>query len=140
MSDERTEAALTRETVVHKPEPEPFATRVRRLREDRNLTPTQLAFVCGVTEGAMRQIERGQTKRASLDVGIRMAAVLGVEPRYLAFGDGDGTQEPAVKAKPWVVAVPHGRIDEVETQVTAIRSRLDSLERRLERVERERRM
>jgi transcriptional regulator with XRE-family HTH domain len=67
---------------------EPFGKRVKRLREEQGILASHAAYLCGVTEGAIRQIESGQTKSASLHVGIRLAALLHVEPRYLAFGEG----------------------------------------------------
>lgn len=53
--------------------------RIRRLRERRGLTPSSLAHAIGITEGAARQMESGQTKAPSLHVGNLMANVLGVD-------------------------------------------------------------
>jgi hypothetical protein len=50
-------------------------------------------------------MESGQTKRASLVTGCRLAAVLGVTPAYLAFGDSDGRDDPRVLHNPYVVGV-----------------------------------
>jgi transcriptional regulator with XRE-family HTH domain len=40
-----------------------------------------------VTEGAIRQMESGQSKSPSFAVGIKLAHALGVTPEYLAFGE-----------------------------------------------------
>ena len=66
---------------------EEFGPRVRRLRLALGMTPNELAHSVGVTEGAIRQMESGQTRIASFPVGVRLAEALGVEPSYLAFGD-----------------------------------------------------
>jgi transcriptional regulator with XRE-family HTH domain len=67
---------------------ETFGDRLRRLRLDADLTPSALAHMVDVTEGAIRQMESGQTKSASLLVGLRLAEALDVDVRYLALGDG----------------------------------------------------
>jgi transcriptional regulator with XRE-family HTH domain len=58
------------------------------------MSPIDLAHSVGVTEGAVRQMESGQTKIASFPVGVRLAVVLGVEPLYLAFGDVEEKRPP----------------------------------------------
>jgi transcriptional regulator with XRE-family HTH domain len=70
-------------------EPETFGQRLRRLREARGLRKTVLARHVGLTEAAIRQLESGRTSDARLADGVRIAAVLGVDPRYLAFGDAE---------------------------------------------------
>lgn len=69
---------------------ETFGDRLRRLRVDAELTPSALAHMVGVTEGAIRQMESGQTKSASLVVGLRLAEALDVDVRYLALGSDEG--------------------------------------------------
>lgn len=69
---------------------ETFGERLRRLREARGLRKTVLARQVGLTEAAIRQLESGRTSDARLADGVRIAAVLGVEPGYLAFGDDQG--------------------------------------------------
>ena len=64
-----------------------FGERLRSLRTRRRLTPSGLAHAAGVTEGAIRQMESGQTKSASFLVGLRLARILGVTPWYLATGE-----------------------------------------------------
>ncbi len=66
---------------------EEFGPRLRRLRLAAGMAPIDLAHGVGVTEGAIRQMESGQTKIASFPVGVRLAEVLGVDAAYLAFGE-----------------------------------------------------
>jgi transcriptional regulator with XRE-family HTH domain len=63
-----------------------FGERLRRLRTATGLTASSLARSVGVTEGAIRQMESGQTKSASFSVGLAIADALGVDPWLLAFG------------------------------------------------------
>jgi transcriptional regulator with XRE-family HTH domain len=108
-----------------------FRHRLRRLREAKNITPSALGYLVGVTEGAIRQMESGQTKRASFAVGVRIAEVLGVEPAYLAFGDSDGRDDPNVADKPHVVPVDtRNRWDDAEARFTRLRERLTRVEHR----------
>lgn len=58
---------------------------------------TQLGYKVGVTEGAIRQMESGQSKSASFQVGVRLAQVLGVGPTYLALGEGP--MQPAAETE-----------------------------------------
>ncbi len=51
------------------------------------MTPSALARAVDVTEGAIRQMESGQTKSASFAVGLRLARALKVTPWFLATGD-----------------------------------------------------
>jgi transcriptional regulator with XRE-family HTH domain len=66
-----------------------FGERLRRLRLSRTLSCAQLAQRVGVTEGAIRQMESGQTKMASFVIGLRLAKELGTGPWYLAYGVPD---------------------------------------------------
>jgi transcriptional regulator with XRE-family HTH domain len=68
---------------------ERFGRRLRRLRLARGLSCSQLAYRVGVTEGAVRQMESGQTKIASFVIGLRLAKELGTTAWYLANGDTD---------------------------------------------------
>ena len=63
-----------------------FGDRLRRLRLARGLSCSELALRVGVTEGAVRQMESGQTKIASFVVGLRLARELGADAWYLANG------------------------------------------------------
>jgi len=66
---------------------ESFRERLRRLRLERGLSVGDLAQRAGVTEGAIRQMESGQTKNASFRTGLRLAKVLEVDANYLAEGN-----------------------------------------------------
>ena len=70
-----------------------FGERLRRLRLSRALSCAQLAHCVGVTEGAIRQMESGQTKMASFVIGLRLAKELGTGPWYLANGVPDDTND-----------------------------------------------
>ena len=72
---------------------ERFGRRLRRLRLACGLSCTQLAYQVGVTEGAIRQMESGQTKIASFVVGLRLARVLDTTAWYLANGNADDRGE-----------------------------------------------
>ncbi len=116
----------TNGTVPYRPTPSPlapdpdetFAERLQRLRVGRRLNCTQLAHAVGITEGAVRQMESGQTKRPSFLLGLRLADVLDVDPWYLATG----RQRP----------------DRAEHE-PSIGTRLTSLEQRVDVLEAERR-
>ena len=76
---------------------EGFGERLRRLRLGRGVSCAQLAARVGVTEGAIRQMESGQTKIASFVIGLRLAKELGTDAWYLANGvaDDDGSTQGA---------------------------------------------
>jgi len=78
---------------------ERFGRRLRRLRLARGLSCTQLAYRVGVTEGAIRQMESGQTKIASFVIGLRLARVLGTTAWYLANGGAADRDEPTDDAE-----------------------------------------
>ncbi|HEX3550507.1 MAG TPA: helix-turn-helix transcriptional regulator [Candidatus Elarobacter sp.] len=73
---------------------ERFGERLRRLRTAQAMSCAQLAQCVGVTEGAIRQMESGQTKMASFVIGLRLARELGVDAWYLANGDGEFAYDP----------------------------------------------
>jgi transcriptional regulator with XRE-family HTH domain len=99
-----------------------FGDRLRTLRSRQRLTPSALAHAVGVTEGAIRQMESGQTKNASFLVGLRLARLFGVSPWYLATG----TEEEGD------VAATDGSLIEVVEKLTL---QLHALDRRLRAVE-----
>jgi transcriptional regulator with XRE-family HTH domain len=68
---------------------ETFGERLRRLRYDKGFALTGLAMKVGLTEACIRQLENGRTREPRLGDGMRLADALGVDPRYLAFGEGD---------------------------------------------------
>jgi transcriptional regulator with XRE-family HTH domain len=66
---------------------ETFGERLRRLRTERGMTVVDLAGSLGVVEGTIRQLESGAVKWPSFQLGLRIAAHLDVDPRYLALGE-----------------------------------------------------
>jgi transcriptional regulator with XRE-family HTH domain len=74
---------------------ESFGERLRRLRVARGVSCAQLAHRVGVTEGAIRQMESGQTKMASFVIGLRLAKELGTDAWYLANGVADDAEAQA---------------------------------------------
>jgi transcriptional regulator with XRE-family HTH domain len=74
--------------------PERVGRRVQLLREEAGLTQTGLAEKCGVTEGAIRQIEDGTTKSPSFSTGVKLAYALGVSAYELALGYPMPESEP----------------------------------------------
>jgi hypothetical protein len=57
---------------------ERFRRQLRRLPEARHLTPSALGVLLGVSKARSHEMKSGQTKMASLPVGVRLAAVLDV--------------------------------------------------------------
>lgn len=101
-----------------------FGERLRALRTRKRLTPSALAYAVGVTEGAIRQMESGQTKIASLIVGLRLADFLGVTPWFLATGSDvpeKGSRSPEQQAQ---VA----KAEDVLVLVNALDRRVKALE------------
>jgi len=82
-----------------------FGQRLRRLRTGRAISCAQLAHRVGVTEGAIRQMESGQTKMASFVIGLRLARELGVDAWYLANGDEDVAYDPSASLATRVAAL-----------------------------------
>lgn len=70
-------------------------------------------------------METGQTKWPTFPIGVRLAHVLGVEPRDLAFGDSDGTE-----FAPGATPIPESRIDVVEKTLASLPQRLAALKRK----------
>jgi len=62
-----------------------FAERLKKLREDKELTPFDLSQKCGIREQNIRLYEKGRTPH-SLSVYKKIAKPLGTTPEYLAFG------------------------------------------------------
>ncbi|MEA2687787.1 MAG: Helix-turn-helix domain [Candidatus Eremiobacteraeota bacterium] len=94
---------------------ESFGERLRGLRLARGLSCAQLAHRVGVTEGAIRQMESGQTKMASFVIGLRLAKELGTDAWYLANGV---TDDPEARA---------GGADAISLRVTALEQRISKL-------------
>jgi transcriptional regulator with XRE-family HTH domain len=93
---------------------ESFGERLRRLRVAGRVSCAQLAHRVGVTEGAIRQMESGQTKIASFVIGLRLAKELGTDPWYLANGIADD-------------AAAHEGADAIVLRVAALEQRIASL-------------
>jgi len=93
---------------------ESFGERLRGLRLARGLSCAQLAHRVGVTEGAIRQMESGQTKMASFVIGLRLAKELGTDAWFLANGVPDGPEAQA-------------GADAISLRVTALEQRMKSL-------------
>jgi transcriptional regulator with XRE-family HTH domain len=91
-----------------------FGERLRSLRTKRRLTPSALAHAVGVTEGAIRQMESGQTKSA-----------LGVTAWFLATGRDapSGTESPSPDRSP-------AALERLSLQINAIDRRVKALEAR----------
>jgi transcriptional regulator with XRE-family HTH domain len=87
------------------------------------MTPSALAHAVGVTEGAIRQMESGQTKSASFVVGLKLARVFEVTPWYLATGE-DAETPGAAASDGALVAL----IEQLTLQVHALDRRLRALE------------
>jgi transcriptional regulator with XRE-family HTH domain len=110
---------------------ESFGERLRALRTRRRMTPSALAHAVGVTEGAIRQMESGQTKSASLLVGIKLAGVLGVTVTYLATGREKipETESPSPdRSAPILERLE--RLERHVLQINAIERRVKALEGR----------
>ncbi len=101
---------------------ETFGERLRRLRTERGFAPGELAYKVGITEGAIRQMESGQTKSASFPVGVRLASVLGVDAAYLALGER--TFSLLQDARPEAIA---GRLESLEAQVVNLAAQVQLL-------------
>lgn len=103
--------------------PETFGERLRSLRTKQKLTPSALAHAVGVTEGAIRQMESGQTKSASFLVGLKLAHFLGVTAWFLATGRDAApeTESPSTDRLP-------AALERLSLQINAIERRVRSLE------------
>ena len=103
---------------------ETFGERLRSLRERRRLTPSATAHAVGITEGAIRQMESGQTKSASFVVGLKLAALFGVTPWFLATGKDGPPDEVAHAGDASLVAL----VEQLTLQVHHLDRRLRALE------------
>jgi transcriptional regulator with XRE-family HTH domain len=102
-----------------------FGERLRSLRTRHRLTPSALAHAVGVTEGAIRQMESGQTKSASFLVGLRLSRELGVSPWFLATGENGPRSETESRSQPDPVL---GALENLTQQVTGLDRRVKALE------------
>jgi transcriptional regulator with XRE-family HTH domain len=100
------------------PDAETFGQRLKRLRAARSLRVLDVAYAAGITEGAIRQMESGVTKGATLAVGLRIAKLLGVSPEYLATGT-EGSDDDA-----GVLRVILGRLNDHERRLAEAERRV----------------
>lgn len=101
--------------------------RIKALREAKRLSIIQLASKSGIGENALRKVESGENKAPSFVTGVRIARALGVDPWYIAFGEGSPSN---VVTLPGVDANQHAS----ETRFQAIETRLDDLTRLVQSV------
>lgn len=85
-----------------KDEDRSFRERLKKKRAEFGLTPGQLAIAVGVTEGAIRQMESGQTKSASFATGVKLALALNCDPFWLATG----RPAPDLASQKWTFGGP----------------------------------
>ena len=115
-----------------------FRERLRALREQRGLRVRQLASAVGVTDGAIRQMESGQTKLSSFAVGLMLSRELHVNPWYLCFGDDGVHLETGIRSEEAVAKALESLIlgkaaqDQRESKLEA---RVAALERRIARAD-----
>lgn len=76
-----------------------FADRVKKARDAQDLTQRQLSTMADVRPMTISEWERGKRKTPGKDEVERVAAVLGVDPGWLLYGDvGEDT---ALEAPGW---------------------------------------
>lgn len=106
---------------------------MRAIREERGLRVGELARGSRVTEGAIRQMESGQTKYASFRVGLMLSRELKVNPWYLCFGEDGALLETGVRSEEAVAqaleslllerAALNQRVSKLEARVAALARR-----------------
>jgi transcriptional regulator with XRE-family HTH domain len=69
---------------------ESMGQRIKRMREQRGWTQTELADLVGVTVSAVSQWELDQTENVKL---LPLAKLFETDPHYLVFGQGRGVLE-----------------------------------------------
>ena len=94
---------------------ETFAQRLRRLREEHGRSIAELATEVGVSEGAIRQMETGNVRSPSFVVGLRLAHYLGVDPYYLASGEGSNLSDRLILVE--------RRLAKIEQRIAALPAR-----------------
>ncbi|MEO6913365.1 MAG: nucleotidyltransferase domain-containing protein [Candidatus Baltobacteraceae bacterium] len=73
-----------------------IGNRIRHYRTAHRLSTMELATRVGVTENAIQKLESGVTKQPSFDVGLRIAAELGVRPEVLVRASNSVRMLPRV--------------------------------------------
>jgi transcriptional regulator with XRE-family HTH domain len=66
---------------------EEMGSRIKFLRNSRDLTLDALGKIVGVSGQAVHQWESGSTANLKLENFLKFCAFFGVEPYWLAFGD-----------------------------------------------------
>lgn len=99
-------------------ENEHYGQRMRRLRESQLIGVDVLAEIVGVTPGAIRRMESGETKDPGIFKALRIAAALGVDAESLFLGT------PSPKAR--ILAMQ----EELDRQIEALQERVRRLEER----------
>jgi transcriptional regulator with XRE-family HTH domain len=104
-----------------------IGVRLRHARRLRGLSQEKLAKQAGVTQAAISQLEKGESKSFKGSTLISLAHHLQVNPAWLAEGKGqmDGSEPPlpleAVKfAREWLKLVPEARVKVAELVATMI--------------------
>lgn len=115
---------------------ETFGERLARLRAEKGMTATELAFMAQRSAGWLAQVERGEVQEPSFQVGIRLARALGVTPEYLAFGAGPAEAvrppgDPLAALQASIDALTAGKAAGAEAVAVA----LADFERRLQSLE-----
>jgi transcriptional regulator with XRE-family HTH domain len=103
---------------------ETFSERLARLRSERQMSVSELARAVRLSEGAIRNLERGVTRGPSVFVAFRLARALGVSVSYLAFGT-EG--EPEETESHWRAAVVEVQ-EHQALEIAALNRRVSSLE------------
>lgn len=91
--------------------------RIKELREKKGLTPTQLAAKARVTDGAILQLESGETREPRFTTGLRIARALDASPFFIAFGTQRGETEPDAERELLLEIVR--RLDAIEKRIGA---------------------
>jgi transcriptional regulator with XRE-family HTH domain len=66
----------------------PIGERLKLIRKARKMTQVELAKAVGVDQSAISQIERGNSKGASAENLLKIAAILKTNPHWLLTGKG----------------------------------------------------
>ena len=72
---------------------ESIGPRLRRVRRSQDITQAALAERTGVAVSTVVRIEKGQVT-PQIETVFKIADVLGVDPKWLIGGDGEGGHRP----------------------------------------------
>lgn len=79
--------------LIDMPKKENMGARIRRLREEKNITIEDMAKICGVSKSAVSQWELGQSQNIKLYPFTRLMRLLNVSHEYLLFGPDEEAPE-----------------------------------------------